>query len=123
MTGSADGSKASGVTTLTGVFLLAIYVVFDSFTANWQSDLFKCYGMTSLQMIYGVNIFQGGSRRHVYGAAHNTQPSKCMQMLGYGCQLAKGKQQEPARSIPSIYTLQNPNPSLKSIIMIKYIKK
>uniref|UniRef100_A0A1A9UDF9 Adenosine 3'-phospho 5'-phosphosulfate transporter 1 n=1 Tax=Glossina austeni TaxID=7395 RepID=A0A1A9UDF9_GLOAU len=57
MTGSADDSKASGVTTLTGVFLLAMYLVFDSFTANWQSDLFKCYGMTSLQMMCGVNIF------------------------------------------------------------------
>ncbi|XP_037943004.1 adenosine 3'-phospho 5'-phosphosulfate transporter 1 [Teleopsis dalmanni] len=57
MTGSADSSKASGVTTLTGVFLLAMYMVFDSFTANWQGELFKGYGMTPLQMMCGVNLF------------------------------------------------------------------
>ncbi|XP_030373684.1 adenosine 3'-phospho 5'-phosphosulfate transporter 1 [Scaptodrosophila lebanonensis] len=57
MTGSADNSKASGVTTLTGIFLLSMYMVFDSFTANWQGNLFKTYGMTSLQMMCGVNLF------------------------------------------------------------------
>ncbi|SPP83901.1 adenosine 3'-phospho 5'-phosphosulfate transporter 1 [Drosophila guanche] len=57
MSGSADGNKASGVTTLTGVFLLSLYMVFDSFTANWQGSLFKSYGMTSLQMMCGVNLF------------------------------------------------------------------
>lgn len=57
MMGSADSSKASGVTTMTGVFFLAMYMVFDSFTANWQGDLFKCYGMTPLQMMCGVNLF------------------------------------------------------------------
>ncbi|KAH8243144.1 hypothetical protein KR032_004760 [Drosophila birchii] len=57
MSGSADSSKASGVTTLTGIFLLSMYMVFDSFTANWQGSLFKSYGMTSLQMMCGVNLF------------------------------------------------------------------
>ncbi|XP_022215921.2 adenosine 3'-phospho 5'-phosphosulfate transporter 1 isoform X2 [Drosophila obscura] len=57
MSGSADSNKASGVTTLTGVFLLSLYMVFDSFTANWQGSLFKSYGMTSLQMMCGVNLF------------------------------------------------------------------
>lgn len=57
MMGSADSSKASGVTTMTGIFLLAMYMVFDSFTANWQGDLFKGYGMTPLQMMCGVNLF------------------------------------------------------------------
>ncbi|KAH8369356.1 hypothetical protein KR009_008844 [Drosophila setifemur] len=57
MSGSSDSSKASGVTTLTGVFLLSLYMVFDSFTANWQGSLFKSYGMTSLQMMCGVNLF------------------------------------------------------------------
>ncbi|XP_017102712.2 adenosine 3'-phospho 5'-phosphosulfate transporter 1 [Drosophila bipectinata] len=55
--GSSDSSKASGVTTLTGIFLLSMYMVFDSFTANWQGSLFKSYGMTSLQMMCGVNLF------------------------------------------------------------------
>ena len=57
MTGSADESKASSVTTLTGVFLLAMYMIFDSFTTNWQGDLFKTYSMSSIQMMCGVNLF------------------------------------------------------------------
>lgn len=57
LSGSSDNSKASGVTTLTGIFLLSMYMVFDSFTANWQGSLFKSYGMTSLQMMCGVNLF------------------------------------------------------------------
>ncbi|XP_017856394.1 PREDICTED: adenosine 3'-phospho 5'-phosphosulfate transporter 1 [Drosophila arizonae] len=57
MTGSADSNKASGVTTLTGIFLLSMYMIFDSFTANWQGSLFKSYGMTSIQMMCGVNLF------------------------------------------------------------------
>ncbi|XP_062126721.1 LOW QUALITY PROTEIN: adenosine 3'-phospho 5'-phosphosulfate transporter 1 [Drosophila sulfurigaster albostrigata] len=57
MSGSSDNSKASGVTTLTGIFLLSMYMVFDSFTANWQGGLFKSYGMSSLQMMCGVNLF------------------------------------------------------------------
>ncbi|KAI8044878.1 adenosine 3'-phospho 5'-phosphosulfate transporter 1 [Drosophila gunungcola] len=57
MSGSSDSSKASGVTTLTGIFLLSMYMIFDSFTANWQGSLFKSYGMTSLQMMCGVNLF------------------------------------------------------------------
>ncbi|XP_017070884.2 adenosine 3'-phospho 5'-phosphosulfate transporter 1 [Drosophila eugracilis] len=57
MSGSSDSSKASGVTTLTGIFLLSMYMVFDSFTANWQGSLFKSYSMTPLQMMCGVNLF------------------------------------------------------------------
>ncbi|XP_043653705.1 adenosine 3'-phospho 5'-phosphosulfate transporter 1 [Drosophila teissieri] len=57
MSGSSDSSKASGVTTLTGIFLLSMYMVFDSFTANWQGSLFKSYAMTPLQMMCGVNLF------------------------------------------------------------------
>lgn len=57
MMGSADESKASAVTTLTGVFLLCLYMVSDSFTSNWQGELFKTYSMTSMQMMFGVNMF------------------------------------------------------------------
>uniref|UniRef100_A0A6B2EIF5 Adenosine 3'-phospho 5'-phosphosulfate transporter 1 n=1 Tax=Phlebotomus kandelakii TaxID=1109342 RepID=A0A6B2EIF5_9DIPT len=57
MTGSADESKASPVTTLTGIFLLTLYMIFDSFTSNWQGDLFATYGMTSIQMMCGINLF------------------------------------------------------------------
>lgn len=57
LTGSIDESKHSSVTTLTGIFLLALYMIFDSFTTNWQGDLFKTYGMSSIQMMCGVNLF------------------------------------------------------------------
>ncbi|XP_075145069.1 adenosine 3'-phospho 5'-phosphosulfate transporter 1 [Haematobia irritans] len=57
MMGSADSNKTNGVTTVTGVVLLALYMIFDSFTANWQGDLFKAYAMTPLQMMCGVNLF------------------------------------------------------------------
>lgn len=55
--GSYDESKSSPVTTISGFFLLVLYMVFDSFTSNWQSDLFKTYGISSIQMMCGVNLF------------------------------------------------------------------
>uniref|UniRef100_A0A182IP24 Adenosine 3'-phospho 5'-phosphosulfate transporter 1 n=1 Tax=Anopheles atroparvus TaxID=41427 RepID=A0A182IP24_ANOAO len=57
LTGSADESKASAMTTLTGVLLLTFYMIFDSFTSNWQGELFKSYSMSSIQMMCGVNLF------------------------------------------------------------------
>lgn len=57
LTGSADGSTRSSITTMTGVLLLTLYMVFDSFTANWQSDLFKSYQMSAIQMMCGVSLF------------------------------------------------------------------
>ncbi|XP_061389465.1 adenosine 3'-phospho 5'-phosphosulfate transporter 1 [Musca vetustissima] len=57
MMGSASSDKSNGVTTITGIVLLAMYMIFDSFTANWQGDLFKAYAMTPLQMMCGVNLF------------------------------------------------------------------
>lgn len=53
LTGSADESKHSPATTITGLFLLVLYLVFDSFTSNWQGHLSKSYGMSSVQMMYG----------------------------------------------------------------------
>ena len=40
-----------------GVILLFGYVLFDSFTSNWQGELFTQYKMTSFQMMCGVNFF------------------------------------------------------------------
>uniref|UniRef100_U5ETI1 Adenosine 3'-phospho 5'-phosphosulfate transporter 1 n=1 Tax=Corethrella appendiculata TaxID=1370023 RepID=U5ETI1_9DIPT len=57
LTGSMDESKSTAITTLTGVLLLVLYMVFDSFTSNWQSELFKKYSMSSIQMMCGVNLF------------------------------------------------------------------
>lgn len=57
MTGSADPGKTSATTTLTGVFLLCMYMTSDSFNSNWQGELFKSYKMTSIEMMFGVNMF------------------------------------------------------------------
>lgn len=58
--GSGPGSQShavSSITSMTGLLLLMLYLTFDSFTSNWQADLFKTYGMTSIQMMCGVNLF------------------------------------------------------------------
>jgi len=47
----------AAVTTLSGLILLASYMLFDSFTSNWQGELFTHYGMSSVQMMCGVNLF------------------------------------------------------------------
>lgn len=57
LTGSHNNEKTSAITTITGILLLTFYMVFDSFTSNWQSDLFKTYGISSIQMMCGVNLF------------------------------------------------------------------
>lgn len=57
LSGSYDQSKNTPITTITGLFLLCLYMVFDSFTSNWQSEIFKSYGVNSLQMMCGVNLF------------------------------------------------------------------
>jgi len=55
--GSYDQSKHTPATTITGMLLLVLYMVFDSFTSNWQSEIFKNYGVSSIQMMCGVNLF------------------------------------------------------------------
>lgn len=55
---SGDVTRHKGsVTTVSGVFLLIGYMVFDSFTSNWQGELFKRYRVSSIQMMTGVNLF------------------------------------------------------------------
>lgn len=49
--------KGSAVTTISGVMILVGYMAFDSFTSNWQADLYKTYKMSSIQMMFGVNLF------------------------------------------------------------------
>lgn len=45
------------MTTFSGLILLTSYMLFDSFTSNWQGELFSLYGMSSVQMMCGVNLF------------------------------------------------------------------
>ncbi|XP_071486849.1 adenosine 3'-phospho 5'-phosphosulfate transporter 1-like [Diadema antillarum] len=49
--------KGSTVTTVSGVIILIGYMTFDSFTSNWQAELYKSYNMSSIQMMFGVNLF------------------------------------------------------------------
>lgn len=44
-------------TKLTGILILIGYLVFDSFTSNWQSELFREYKMSPVQMMFGTNAF------------------------------------------------------------------
>ncbi|XP_060947188.1 adenosine 3'-phospho 5'-phosphosulfate transporter 1-like [Limanda limanda] len=53
---STTSKHPSNVTTFSGIFILVGYVVFDSFTSNWQDNLFK-HKMSSVQMMFGVNLF------------------------------------------------------------------
>lgn len=55
--GTAQAYTGSSIANLTGVLLLTLYMTCDSFTSNWQSELFKTYDMTTIQMMCGVNLF------------------------------------------------------------------
>lgn len=56
---SADpkGNRTTAATTFSGAIILLGYMVFDSFTSNWQSELFTTYKMSSMQMMFGANLF------------------------------------------------------------------
>jgi adenosine 3'-phospho 5'-phosphosulfate transporter B2 len=44
-------------TSIVGMVILLCYLWFDSFTSNWQNELFTQYKMTPVQMMFGINIF------------------------------------------------------------------
>lgn len=44
-------------TSFSGIICLCGYMVFDSFTSNYQSSLFKTYKMSKFQMMFGINLF------------------------------------------------------------------
>lgn len=54
---SASQDNNGTETTIAGVIILIGYMAFDSFTSNWQSELFTSYKVTSIQMMFGVNFF------------------------------------------------------------------
>jgi len=47
----------NGVVIFSGFILMIGYMMFDSFTSNWQGELFKVHHMSSTQMMFGVNLF------------------------------------------------------------------
>lgn len=62
LSGSSDYIKSNhdaDVTNsgLSGLLILICYMVFDSFTSNWQSELFRVYKVSSVRMMAGVNLF------------------------------------------------------------------
>ncbi|KAK3600909.1 hypothetical protein CHS0354_013286 [Potamilus streckersoni] len=54
---SGEDNHRSTITTLSGLILLVGYMAFDSFTSNWQDEIFNQYHMSSIQMMAGVNMF------------------------------------------------------------------
>lgn len=42
---------------LIGFLLVIFYLIFDSFTSNWQDYLFRTYKLNSIQVMIGVNIW------------------------------------------------------------------
>jgi len=55
--GKSSSKTESGVTTMSGVVLILGYLIFDSFTSQWQGHLFSKYKLSSYQMMFGVNAF------------------------------------------------------------------
>ncbi|XP_065198556.1 adenosine 3'-phospho 5'-phosphosulfate transporter 1-like [Sycon ciliatum] len=55
--GMGRAGKAAAATTFAGVVILSGYLTFDSFTSNWQKNLFDTYKISPLQMMMGVNLF------------------------------------------------------------------
>ena len=52
-----SGKRTSAATTFSGAIMLLGYMAFDSFTSNWQSELFTTYKMSTIQMMFGANLF------------------------------------------------------------------
>lgn len=50
-------NDANYTTSFSGGILLLGYMVCDAFTSNWQKELFNSYGMTSVQAMFGLNMF------------------------------------------------------------------
>uniref|UniRef100_T1JJM8 Adenosine 3'-phospho 5'-phosphosulfate transporter 1 n=1 Tax=Strigamia maritima TaxID=126957 RepID=T1JJM8_STRMM len=55
--GSTEERQHATETTFAGLVILFGYIVFDSFTSNWQHALFARYEMSWVQMMCGVNLF------------------------------------------------------------------
>ena len=47
-------------TELVGILLIVAYMVCDSFTSNWQSNVFKEYKVSSMSMMFYANVFSSG---------------------------------------------------------------
>ena len=55
--GEHGEQRGASENSVTGLVVLVGYMVFDSFTSNWQSELFRTYKMSPIQSMFGVNLF------------------------------------------------------------------
>ena len=55
--GGPEVGKGETETTLAGVLIIIGYLGFDAFTSNWQSEIYRQYKISPIQMMYGVNLF------------------------------------------------------------------
>eukprot|EP01035_Chromulina_nebulosa_P021057 gene21057-27286_t len=53
----SSNGRSSHEDTLFGVILLATYLLSDSFTSQWQSRVYKQFGVDQYQMMLGVNVW------------------------------------------------------------------
>lgn len=51
------GGDMTTLALFSGFILMVGYMAFDSFTSNWQGQLFKTHHMSPFQMMFGVNMF------------------------------------------------------------------
>lgn len=54
---SSSALNSSRQDTSYGVMLLCVYLLCDSFTSQWQSKVYKQYGIDQYQMMLGVNVW------------------------------------------------------------------
>jgi adenosine 3'-phospho 5'-phosphosulfate transporter B2 len=54
---SGEENEDGNSTSFTGAILLVGYMLFDSFTSNYQSAIFKEFKPSKFQMMFGVNLF------------------------------------------------------------------
>eukprot|EP01038_Epipyxis_sp_PR26KG_P005625 gene5625-7769_t len=57
LTEKSPGQLADKNDTVYGVSLLVLYLICDSFTSQWQSKIYKEFGVNQYQMMLGVNIW------------------------------------------------------------------
>ena len=56
LAGDPSGKRTSAATSFSGAIILLGYMTFDSFTSNWQSELFSVYKMSTIQMMFGASL-------------------------------------------------------------------
>ena len=56
LAGDPSGKPTTAATSFSGAIILLGYMTFDSFTSNWQSELFSVYKMSTIQMMFCASL-------------------------------------------------------------------